>query len=52
MSQMWLRPGVAGAVAVAGSCSSNSTPSLELPYAKGAAIMEGEKKKKALEMGI
>ena len=34
--EMWLRSGVP--VAVAGSCSSDSTPSWEFPYATGVAV--------------
>ena len=36
-SQTWLRSSVAGAVEEASSCSSDSTPTWELPYAAGAA---------------
>ena len=35
---MWLGSGIAVAVAQASSCSSDSTPSLELPYDMGAAL--------------
>ena len=40
--QTWLGSGIAVAVAVAGSCSTNSTPAWETPYAMGVAL----KKKK------
>ena len=43
--QMHLGSSVAVAVVLAGSYSSDSTPSLELPYAAGAAL-ESKKKKK------
>ena len=46
---MWLGSGVAGAVAVAGSCSSNSTPSLGTPYALGVALKRQKTKKKKLK---
>ena len=48
-SQMWLGSGVAGAVAVAGSCSSNSTPSLGTPYALGVALKRQKTKKKKIK---
>ena len=49
---MWLRSRIAVAVAVGGSCSSASTPSLEqLPNAVGAAL-KSKKKKKEAEMDI
>ena len=35
---MWLGSGLAVSVVQAGSCSSNSTPSLGIPYATGAAL--------------
>ena len=44
-SQMWLRSGVAVAVAEASSCSSDSTPSLAMSYATGATLKRKEKKK-------
>ena len=44
---MQFRSGIAVAVAYAGSCSSNLTPSWERPYATGAAIKRKEKIKKA-----
>ena len=47
-SQTRLRSGIAVVVAEAGNCSSDLTPSPELPYATGAAI-KGEKKKKTLD---
>ena len=37
-SQMQLRSGIAMTVAQAGICSSDSTPTWEIPYAAGAAI--------------
>ena len=45
-SQMQLRACVAVAVAVAGSCSSDLTPCLGIPYAAGVALKRKEKKKK------
>ena len=47
-SQMQPRSGVAVAAVVASSCSSNSTPSWELPYATGAALKKGKKKLSSL----
>ena len=44
-SQMWLRSGVAVAVAVAGSCPSNLTPSLWISICHGCSLKrQGEKK--------
>ena len=50
--ELWYRlqvlfgSGVAVAVVWAGSCSSDSVPGLELPYAVGVAIKRRKKKKK------
>ena len=44
-SQMWLGSGIAVAVTVAGSCSSDLTPSLELSYATRVALKSKKKKK-------
>ena len=41
-----LGSGVAVAVVQAGSCSSNSTPSLELPYATGVALKNRKQNKR------
>ena len=50
-SQTWLRCGIAMAVVEAGSCSSDSTPAQEFPYATGAALKR-EKKKKCLNSSV
>ena len=41
-----LGPGIAVAMVQAGGCSSDSTPSLEPPYAVGAAMKRQKAKKK------
>ena len=52
-SQMWLRSGlaVAVAVAVAGSCSSDWTPSLDPPYVTGAALKKQKIKERICILG-
>ena len=45
-SQVQLRSSVAMAMVWADSCSSNSTPAWELPYAMGEALKKKKKKKK------
>ena len=45
-SQTQLRPRIALAVAQASSCSPNSTPALELPYASGVALKSKKQTKK------
>jgi len=42
---MWLGSCIAVAVVQVGSCSSDSTPSLEPPYDKGAALKRKKEKK-------
>ena len=44
-SQTWLRSGVAMAMTLASSCSSDLTSTLGLPYAVGAALKRPKKKK-------
>ena len=50
---MWLRSQVAVTVVWAGSCGSNSIPSLELPYAThGSPKMEKKKRERERERGV
>jgi len=51
-SQTWLGSCVAMAVAQASSCSSDSTPGVELPYAMGVAPKRKEKKKRNGNYGM
>ena len=51
-SQMWLGSGIVVAVTVAGSCSSDLTPSLELSYATRVALKSKKKKKTNLNVCV